>query len=64
MIKGISIDPSVCHGKPVLENARVLVSTVFGALAGGDSRKDVSGDYGLTEDQIACALQFGSEISA
>lgn len=63
MTKGISIDPAVCRGKPVLEGTRILVSTVLGALAGGDSRKMVADDYGLNEDQIASALQFGAEIS-
>lgn len=63
MTEGVSIDPAVCHGKPVLEGTRILVSTVLGALAGGDSREMVAQDYGLTEDQISCALQFAAEIS-
>jgi len=33
----VSIDPRVCHGKPVIRGTRVLVSTLLGALAGGDS---------------------------
>ncbi len=36
MTVGISIDYAVCHGKPVIEGTRVLVSTVLGALVGGD----------------------------
>ena len=63
MTKGVTIDPSICHGKPVIEGTRVLVSTVLGALAGGDSHHTVAEDYGLTEDQIAAALQFGAELS-
>ena len=63
MTKGISIDPSVCHGKPVIEGTRVLVSTVLGALAGGDSRADVAEDYEITVDQISAALQFASDMA-
>lgn len=63
MTKGISIDPAVCHGKPVLEGTRVLVSIVLGAVAGGDSRSVVEEDYGLTDDQVSAALQFGAEVS-
>jgi uncharacterized protein (DUF433 family) len=37
MTDGISIDATVCHGKPVISGTRVLVSTILGALAGGDS---------------------------
>lgn len=60
---GISIDPAVCHGKPVIEGTRVLVSTVLGALAGGDSREMVAEDYSLTLEQISAALQFASDIA-
>lgn len=63
MTNGISIDPSVCHGKPVIEGTRVLVSTVLGALAGGDSRPDVAEDYEITVEQISAALQFASDMA-
>lgn len=63
MTEGISIDPAVCHGKPVLGGTRVLVSTLLGALAGGDSFADVSSDYGVTESQISAALQFASDMA-
>lgn len=63
MIKGVSIDPAVCHGKPVVEGTRVLVSTILGALAGGDSRDMVADDYGLNQDQISAALQFASDMA-
>ena len=63
MSSGISIDPAVCHGKPVLENTRVLVSTVLGALAGGDSQADVAEDYSLTKEQISDALRYASVLT-
>jgi len=63
MTEGISIDPDVCHGKPVIAGTRVLVSTVLGALAGGDSPETVAEDYGIGPEQIAAALQFASEMA-
>jgi len=63
MTKGISIDPSVCHGKPVIEGTRVLISTILGALAGGDTREMVAEDYDLTQEQISSALQFASDMA-
>ena len=63
MTKGIAIDPAVCHGKPVIEGKRVLLSTILGALAGGDSREMVADDYGLTQEQISAALQFASDMA-
>ena len=63
MSTGISVNPSICHGKPVIEGTRVLVSTILGALAGGDSRENVAEDYGITLEQISNALAFASELS-
>ena len=63
MTKGISIDPAVCHEKPVIEGTRVLLSTILGALAGGDSKEMVADDYGLTQEQISAALQFASDMA-
>jgi uncharacterized protein (DUF433 family) len=63
MTEGISIDPAVCHGKPVIEGTRVLLSTLLGALAGGDSREMVADDYCLTLEQISSALQFASDMA-
>jgi uncharacterized protein (DUF433 family) len=64
MTAGISIQPSVCHGKPVIEGTRVLVSTVLGALSGGDSMEMISKDYHLTRSQIYAPLEFASNITA
>lgn len=63
MTQGISIDPAVCHGKPVIQGTRVLVSTILGALAGGDTREMVAKDYEITLEQISAALQFASEMT-
>lgn len=56
MTDGISMDATVCHGKPVIAGTRVLVTTILGALAGGDSVAEVAEDYGLTASQISAAL--------
>jgi uncharacterized protein (DUF433 family) len=33
----IQIDLAICHGKPVIRDARVPVSIILGSLAGGMS---------------------------
>lgn len=63
MTEGISIDPRVCHGKPVIEGTRVLVSTILGALAGRDTNERVEEDYQITIDQNSAAQQLASDIS-
>ena len=60
----ISIDPAVCHGKPVIKGTRVLVSTLLGALAGGDTVEILLEDYpNITAEDVAAALEFASELS-
>lgn len=63
MSKGVTSNSAVCHGKPVVEGTRVLVTTVLGALAGGDTPEMVSEDYGLTAAQISAVLQFAAELA-
>jgi uncharacterized protein (DUF433 family) len=63
MKERIIINPNVCHGKPVIRGTRVLVSTILGALAGGDSFTRILEDYpNITREDIYAALQFSSEI--
>ena len=60
----IQIDSRVCHGKPVIRGTRVLVSTILGALGGGDSIPEVLADYpNITEEDIRAALAFAGELS-
>lgn len=63
MSQGITTHPAICHGKPVIEGTRVLVSTILGALAGGDTREMISEDYQLSSEQISCALLFAAEMA-
>lgn len=57
------MDATVCHGKPVIAGTRVLVTTILGALAGGDSVAEVAEDYGLTASQVSAALEFAAGLS-
>lgn len=40
----ISINPNVCHGKPVIKGTRVLVSNVLGSLASGETINEILED--------------------
>jgi len=60
----ISIDPQVCHGKPTIKGTRVMVSTILGALGGGDSVENVLQDYpNVTSEDIGAALEFAAELT-
>lgn len=56
----ISVDPNICHGKPVIKNTRVLVSNIFADLADGRSYRDIISNYpDISEEDICAALEFG-----
>jgi uncharacterized protein (DUF433 family) len=58
----ITIDPRICHGKPVIRGTRVPVSIVTGSLAGGMGLDDVAREYGVTHDDIRAALHFATRL--
>ncbi|MCB0014278.1 MAG: DUF433 domain-containing protein [Anaerolineales bacterium] len=64
MYELIEIKPGVCHGRPVFTGTRVLVGTILGVLAGGDSIEMILEDYpSLTREHIRVALVFASDLS-
>ena len=58
----ITIDPGICHGKPVIRGTRTPVSIVVGGLAGGMSFEEVQREYDLTIEDIRAALKFAGEL--
>jgi uncharacterized protein (DUF433 family) len=60
----ISIDPRICHGKPVITGTRVLVANILGALAAGQSRSSIMQDYpSIGEADIDAALDFATQMT-
>ena len=59
---GITVDPQVVHGRPVVAGTRVPVEVVVGELAGGSSFEDIMQDYHLTDEQIRAALGYATQM--
>ncbi len=60
----ISIKSTVCHGKPVIKNTRVLVANILADLAAGASFDDIIENYpNINKDDIKAALDFGSQLA-
>jgi len=57
---GITVDPSVRFGKPVIRGTRVPADTVVARVASGMSIKDVAEEYGITEKEVYNALQYAA----
>jgi uncharacterized protein (DUF433 family) len=58
----ISIDPQICHGKPVIRGTRVPVARVLGYLAGGMNFDDVEKDFDLSAEDVRAALDYAAEL--
>ena len=58
----IEVDPNRCHGKPVIQDTRVLVRTVLGSLAAGDSQERVAEAYGISLEDVRAAIAFANEL--
>ena len=41
LLKRITIDPTICHGKPAIRGLRYPVSMILEYLAAGDSAEDI-----------------------
>ncbi|NIM14793.1 MAG: DUF433 domain-containing protein [Candidatus Aminicenantes bacterium] len=60
----ITIDPNICHGKPVIKNTRVLVSNILADLAVGQTFEEIIENYpNINEEDIKAALKFGSKLA-
>ena len=62
MEERIVIDPTVCHGRPVIRGTRMPAALVIGSLAGGMSMEKVQSEYELTPEDIRAALRFAGEL--
>ncbi len=57
----ITIDPTVCHGSPVVRGLRYPVQTLLELLAAGMTVDDVLADYpDLERHDLLAALEFGA----
>ena len=61
----ITLDPAICHGKPVVRGTRVLVANVVGAVATGQPVAEILQDYpALTEVDVRACLEFAGGLTA
>ena len=56
LLARITIQPDICHGKPVIRGLRYPVESVLEYLAAGDSFEDVLAEFPDLEraDLLAC----------
>jgi uncharacterized protein (DUF433 family) len=60
IVPGVTADPKVAFGKPVIAGTRTPVAVVLGQLAAGPSEQEVCAEHDLTKLQIRAALRYGA----
>ena len=64
LLDRITIDPEVCHGKPVVRGLRYPVEMILELMASGMTADEILDDYeDLQADDILAVLQFASKLS-
>lgn len=60
----ITVDPSVCGGRPCIRGLRIRVKDILDLLASGATREQILADYPYLEaEDIIAALQFAATQS-
>lgn len=60
----ITIDPQVCHGKPVVRGMRYPVTTLLELLASGMTVAEILADYpDLEPEDLQACLEYAAKLS-
>ena len=58
---GITADPSVRFGRPVIRGTRVPANIIVGRIASGVSVQAVAEEYDITEEDVFNALRYAAK---
>jgi uncharacterized protein (DUF433 family) len=59
---GVTVDPKVLGGKPVIRGTRVPVDLVVGQLGGGMTIEKVMDQYDLQREDVLAALRYAAHL--
>ena len=64
LLQRITIDPSICHGKPCVRGLRYPVETLLELLASGMTNEEILADYeDLTHEDILACLAYAARLT-
>jgi uncharacterized protein (DUF433 family) len=63
LIKRITIDPAICHGKPSIRGLRYPVESILEYLAAGDTVDEIIAEFtDLEADDIFACLAYAAQV--
>ena len=63
LVPGITADPDIAFGKPVVAGTRTPAALILGQLAGGVSMDEVCAEYELTREQVLAVLRYAASLA-
>jgi uncharacterized protein (DUF433 family) len=64
LLKHITMDPEICHGKPTVRGLRYPVSMILELLSAGMTADQILDDYAdLEPKEIAASLAFAAQLA-
>jgi uncharacterized protein (DUF433 family) len=64
LLKRITINPEICHGKPTIRNKRYTVDLILDLLSAGSTHAEILEDYpNLEEEDILACLAYATKIT-
>jgi uncharacterized protein (DUF433 family) len=61
---GVTMNPRVRFGKPVIKGTRLDVATVLYQLAAGVTMEELSREYAVSQEDIRNAIGYAAELVA
>lgn len=59
----ITVDPDICHGKPVFKGTRILISDIIELIAAGEPVERILEEYpSLNRKMIKEALEYAAKL--
>lgn len=64
LLKRITMNPDICHGKPVVRNLRYPVETLLELLSSGMTNEEILEDYpDLEREDLLAVLAYAARLS-
>lgn len=59
----ITLDPTVCNGKPTIRGKRITVQSILEFLSAGESTEEILSQYpSLEQEDIQACLRFAAKL--
>ncbi len=64
LLSRITVDPSICHGKPCVRGLRYPVETLLELLSSGMTHDDILADYeDLEREDLLAVLAYAARLA-